>query len=86
VDDQKIRVRFPVGQRFYSSPQRPAMELTYPPIQWVLEALSPGIKRQGFKASHLHLKNTRWYHNEEYRNMTYDYFIGLLNRCPFQHT
>jgi hypothetical protein len=40
------------SKRFVSSPLRPAVGLTHPPIQLVLEAVSPPVKRQGRDADH----------------------------------
>jgi hypothetical protein len=47
-------VRVPVGSRifFFSTSSRPALGSTQPPIQWVLEALSPEVKRSGREADH----------------------------------
>jgi hypothetical protein len=46
-------VRVPVGSRiFFSTSSRPALGFTQSPIQWVLGALSPGIKRPGREADH----------------------------------
>jgi hypothetical protein len=36
----------------FSMSSRLALESTQPPIQWVLGALSPGVKRQGREADH----------------------------------
>jgi hypothetical protein len=36
----------------FSTSSRPALGPTQPPIQWILGALSPGIKRQGHDADH----------------------------------
>jgi hypothetical protein len=36
----------------FSTASRTALELTQPPIQWVTEGLSPGIKRPGREADH----------------------------------
>jgi hypothetical protein len=48
-------VRFPAGQDIFlfSTTSRPALRPTQPPIQWVPEALSPRVKRQGPEADHL---------------------------------
>jgi hypothetical protein len=42
------------GQEFflYSMASRPTLEPTQPPIQWVPEALSQGVKRPGCEADH----------------------------------
>jgi hypothetical protein len=44
LDGQGVGVRVPEGSRIFSSP---ALRPTQPPIQWVPEALSPGVKRAG---------------------------------------
>jgi hypothetical protein len=36
----------------FSTSSRPALLSTQPPIQWVLEALYPGVKRSGSEADH----------------------------------
>jgi hypothetical protein len=36
----------------FSMSSRPALEFTQPPIQWVLETVSPGLKRRGREADH----------------------------------
>jgi hypothetical protein len=36
----------------YSTASRPALGPTQPPVQWVPEALSPGVKRPGCEADH----------------------------------
>jgi hypothetical protein len=43
-------VQFPAWARFFSTAFIPALGPTQPPIQWVLRALSPGVKRQGREA------------------------------------
>jgi hypothetical protein len=53
LDDRGVGVRVPVGSRIFSSPCRPdRLRHTQPPIQWVREALSPGVKRQEGEADH----------------------------------
>jgi hypothetical protein len=44
----------PSSARFFSSPQCPGRlwGLTQPPVQWVLGALSPGVKHQECEANH----------------------------------
>jgi hypothetical protein len=50
--------RFPVGARFFSSllfstASTPGLKSNQPPIQWVLVAISPGVKRPEREADHL---------------------------------
>jgi hypothetical protein len=54
LDDREVRFRVSVESRIgnFSIPLRPALGPTQPPIQWVLGALSPGVKRQGREAGH----------------------------------
>jgi hypothetical protein len=54
LDDLGLGVRVPVGSRIFSSPNCPdrLLSATQPPIQWVQEALSPGVKRSGCEADH----------------------------------
>jgi hypothetical protein len=40
------------GKRLCFTASRPALRPTKSPIQWVLETLFPGVKRQGFEADH----------------------------------
>jgi hypothetical protein len=42
----------------FSKASRPALGPTQPPIQWVLGALSPRVKRPGGEAGHPHLSST----------------------------
>jgi hypothetical protein len=42
LDDQEAGVRVPIVSRIFSTSSRPALQLTQPPIQWVLGALSRG--------------------------------------------
>jgi hypothetical protein len=55
LDDRLIGVRFPAGLGifFFDTMSRPALWHTQPPIQWVLGALSLGVKRPGGVADHL---------------------------------
>jgi hypothetical protein len=48
LEDRGVGVRVPVASRIFSPPRhsRPALGFTQPPIQWVPEAMSPGVKRQ----------------------------------------
>jgi hypothetical protein len=46
LDDREVRVRVPVGLRIFSKSSRPALRRTQPLIEWVLGALSSGVKRQ----------------------------------------
>jgi hypothetical protein len=52
--DWTTGVRFPSGAWIFSSPplSRPALVPTSPPIQWVPEGLSPGVKRPGRETQH----------------------------------
>jgi hypothetical protein len=53
LDDQAIGVRFPAGAMDFSSVSRPALRPTQPPVQWVPEVPSPGVKaRPGRDADH----------------------------------
>jgi hypothetical protein len=53
--DQRVGVRVRVGSRILSPLSRPALGPTQPPFQWVLGALSPGVKRPGREAGHSQL-------------------------------
>jgi hypothetical protein len=50
LDDRGVGVRVPVGSRIFSTSSRPALGPTQPPIQWILWALFPGVKRPGREA------------------------------------
>jgi hypothetical protein len=54
LDDRDSRVRFPggLGIFLFTSASRPDLGPTQPPIQWVPEALSLGVKRPGREADH----------------------------------
>jgi hypothetical protein len=54
LDDRGVGVRVPVGSRIFlfSASCRPVLGSTQPPIQWIVEALSPGVKRPGREADH----------------------------------
>jgi hypothetical protein len=54
VDDRGVGVRVPdrVKNFQFSTSSRPTPGPTQPPIQWVLGALSPEVKRQGHEAEH----------------------------------
>jgi hypothetical protein len=54
LDDRDSRVRFPAGAGNFSLHHASimALEPTQPPIQWIPEALSLGVKRPGRKADH----------------------------------
>jgi hypothetical protein len=54
LDDQEFGIRVPVGSRIFSMSSRPALGSTKPPAQWVLRALSPGVKRLGREVGHSH--------------------------------
>jgi hypothetical protein len=50
--EMAVSIRFPAGARhFLSAPYR--LELTQPPIQCVLDAVSSGIKWQGHEADNI---------------------------------
>jgi hypothetical protein len=55
-DEWQIRIHFQAGVKGYTfvifTGTRPALELTQPPNQWVLEALSPGIKHPEHEPDH----------------------------------
>jgi hypothetical protein len=53
LDNRGFGVRVPVGLRIFTSPYLPQ-----PPIQWVPEALSSGVKRQEREADHLRPAST----------------------------
>jgi hypothetical protein len=52
LDDRGVGVQVPVASRIFSKYSRPALGSTQPPIQWVPEALSAGVKRPGREADH----------------------------------
>jgi hypothetical protein len=54
LDNRGTGVRFSAEARdiFYSTASRPPLGPTQPPIQWVLEALTPRVKRRGREADH----------------------------------
>jgi hypothetical protein len=48
LDDRAIQVRSPAEAKYFFSlvsVSRPALGPTQPPVQWVPEILSPGVKR-----------------------------------------
>jgi hypothetical protein len=49
LDNRRVGVPVPVGSRISSGLVRVSIQ---PPIQWVTEALSPGVKRPGLEADH----------------------------------
>jgi len=55
-DERRIRIHFQAGIKrhtlLFSTGARLALELTQPPNQWVLEALSPGIKHPEHEPDH----------------------------------
>jgi hypothetical protein len=55
-DERGVRVRVPVESTIFTSPLLffwwPTLRPIQPPIQWILEALSPGVKRLGSEADH----------------------------------
>jgi hypothetical protein len=52
LDDREVRVRVSEGARIFFMSSRPVLEPTQPPIQWVLGALSPGVKRTEHEADY----------------------------------
>jgi hypothetical protein len=52
LDDRGVSVRIPVGPRIFSTSSGPALRPTQPPIQWVLEVLSPRLKQAGRQGDH----------------------------------
>jgi hypothetical protein len=50
--DGGFGVQVLVGSRIFSVSSRRALGPTQPPIEWVLGAFSPGVKRQGREADH----------------------------------
>jgi hypothetical protein len=52
LDDRGSRVRFLVGIFLFTTASRTALGPTQPPIQWVLDALSLGVKRPWREAGH----------------------------------
>jgi hypothetical protein len=54
LDEQGVGSSTPDGGKnfYFSMSSRPALEPTQPPIQWVLGALSPEVKRSGSQADH----------------------------------
>jgi hypothetical protein len=54
LDDQEVGVPSPGGgKNFHFSMFRPALGPTQPPIQWVPEIISSGVKLPGREAHHL---------------------------------
>jgi hypothetical protein len=55
LDDRGVGVRVPsmVKDFLFSTSSRSTLGSTQPPIQWVLGAISPGVKRTGREADHL---------------------------------
>jgi hypothetical protein len=52
LDDRGVRVRVPVEARIFFMSFRPVPGTTQPPIQWVPEDLSPGVKRSEREVDH----------------------------------
>jgi hypothetical protein len=52
LDDRKVGARVSVGSGIFSTSSRPALVSTQSPIQWVPEALSLKVKRQGREVDH----------------------------------
>jgi hypothetical protein len=53
LGDQGVRVWVLVAARIFFASSRPVLGPIQPPFQWVLGALSPGVKRPGREADHL---------------------------------
>jgi hypothetical protein len=55
LDDRRVKVQVPIRSRIfiYSISSRLALGPTQPPVLWVQETLSAGIKRKGREADHL---------------------------------
>jgi hypothetical protein len=54
LNDRRFESRQGLGIFLFTTASRPALGPIYPPIQWVPEALSLGVKRPGRKADHSH--------------------------------
>jgi hypothetical protein len=53
LDGRGIGVRVPVAAKYFlSASSTTVLGPTQPPVQWVLGALSPGVKRPGREADH----------------------------------
>jgi hypothetical protein len=52
LDDRGFESRQGLGIFLFTTASRPALGPTQPPIQWVPEALSLGVKRSGREADH----------------------------------
>jgi hypothetical protein len=51
-----VRVLAGIGNFFFTTASRPALEPTQPSVQWVPVALSLGVKRRGVKlTTHVHV-------------------------------
>jgi hypothetical protein len=70
---------------FFSITSRPALGSTQPPIQWIPEAVSSGVKRQGREADHTppsgaEVKNVELYlHSPVCLHNIYIYIFLLLH-------
>jgi hypothetical protein len=47
LNNRGVGILVPVGSRIFSTSPRPALGPTQPPILWIAEDLSPGLKRPG---------------------------------------
>jgi hypothetical protein len=52
LDDWWFESRYGLGFFFFFTVSRPALGPTQPPIQWITEAVSLGVKRPGREADH----------------------------------
>jgi hypothetical protein len=79
------RVRFPVGAGFflYAAASRPAVGTTQPPIQWVSEALSLGVKQSGCEADYSPPSGAEIKNVWNYSSTPIHVF---LNWCLIKHT
>jgi hypothetical protein len=54
VEDRRFDCRRGLGIFLFDTVSRTALGPTHPPIQWVPDALSPGLKRPELEADHSH--------------------------------
>jgi hypothetical protein len=52
LDDRGLEYRKGLGIFLFTTMSRPAVGPTQPPVRWVPQALSPGVKRPGREADH----------------------------------